>query len=144
MSPGTSRFAGELRLRVVPSDDPASFESGSDLLKSNGQLWSRSLYVLSKNYIPLYNILRKEGFVPDDLDLALSTLPPGLPRCQLLHTFNDTFIIDFSNSSMHFSVITEQGMAALNFRGLFSEIRKISRGTPYTGAYTNHHLSTLP
>ena len=41
------RIGGELRLRVVPSDDPASFESGSDLLRFNGQIWLRPLYMLS-------------------------------------------------------------------------------------------------
>ena len=53
------RIAGELRLRVVPSDDPASFESESDLLRFNCQIWSRSLYMLSKYYIPLYEKLKE-------------------------------------------------------------------------------------
>ena len=63
------RIAGELRLRVASSDDPASFESGSDLLGLNGRPWSRSLFAVSKFYIPLpvYEILRKEHHVPDDL-----------------------------------------------------------------------------
>ena len=44
---GKPRIAGELRLRVASSDDSASFESGSDLLRTDGQLWSRPLPVLS-------------------------------------------------------------------------------------------------
>ena len=79
------RIVGELRLQVVPSDDPASFESGSNLLRFNGQIWSRSLYVLSKNYIPLYEKL-KEELVPGDLNAALSTFPQGVPRFPLLYT----------------------------------------------------------
>ena len=35
MSPEKSRIDGELRLRVTSSDGPASFESGSDLLRPN-------------------------------------------------------------------------------------------------------------
>ena len=35
----------------VVNDDPASFESGSDLLRTNGQIWSRPLYVFPKFYI---------------------------------------------------------------------------------------------
>ena len=132
------RIAGELRLRVVPSDDPASFESGSDFLKSNGQIWSRSLYVLSRCHIPLYEKLKEERLVPHDLDTALSTLPQKVPKSEL-YTLNDTFIIDFSSVTIAFTIITEQGMETLRIGGLFSDCTS----TPYTGAYTNHHLSML-
>ena len=54
----------ELRLRV---GDPASFEGGSDLLRSNGQPWSRSLFMLSKWYPSLYEKLKEEQIVPHDL-----------------------------------------------------------------------------
>jgi hypothetical protein len=72
-SPNKPHIAGELRLRVAPSNDFSSFESGSDLLKPNGQPWSRPLYVLPKHYIPLYEKLREDRLVPDDLDAVLST-----------------------------------------------------------------------
>ena len=130
-------------MRVVPSDDPASFESGSDLLRFNGQIWSRPLFVLSKYYVPLYKKLTEEGLVPGDLKAALSTFLPKLPRCQLLYTLNDTFIIDFSVNMMHFYVVTEQGVEPLDFRFSFSDSREMWGGSPYTGAYTNHHLSIL-
>jgi hypothetical protein len=64
-----------MRLRLTSSDDPASFESGSDFLRSDGQPWSRPLHALPKYYSPLYDKLGEEQFVPDDLDAALSTLP---------------------------------------------------------------------
>ena len=79
--PERPRIAGELRLRVATSDDHASFESGFDLLKSNGQPWSRSLFQISKYYIPLYKKLREDGLVPDDLDAVLSTFPPRVINC---------------------------------------------------------------
>ena len=124
-------IAGELRLRVASSDDPASFESGSDLMKVNGQVWSRPLFVLSKNYISLYDKLREELLVPDNLDAVLSTFPRRRNcRSQLLYTLNDTFIVDFHHRQ-EFTVITEQGMQTLRLDGLFSE--KQERITPYTG-----------
>ena len=100
-SPENPRIAEELRLRVLSSDDPASFESESDLLLLNFQplAWSCPLYVLSKSYIPLFENLREERFVSDDLDAAVLTLTPRSPRYrqrQLLYTLNDTFIVDFS------------------------------------------------
>jgi hypothetical protein len=111
-SPEKPRIGGELRFRVASSDDPASFQSGSDLMKINGQVWSRPLFVLSKAYIPLYEKLREELLVPDDLDAVLSTFPHRFPkyfRSQCLYTLNDTFIVNFSSSEQNFTVITEQG-----------------------------------
>ena len=146
MSPEKPRIAGELRLRVASSDDPASFESGSDLLLLNGQPWSRPLYSLSKHYPPLYEKLREDQLVPDDLDTALSTLPSekfSYRRSHLVYSLNDTFIVDFSTTGLDFHVVTEKGLASLPFEKPFSDYRKMCTGRPYTGAYTNHHLSIL-
>ena len=137
-SPERPRIAGELRLRVVSSDDPASFKNGSDLLLPNGQAWSRPLYSLSKYYLPLYEKLREDQLVPDDLDTVLSTLlsqRPKYRRTQLLYTLNDPFIIDFSRVESTFFAITEQGMERLRFRNPFSDFRNSPDVTPYTGAY---------
>ena len=146
MSPEKLRIAGELRLRVASSDDPASFESGSDLLLTNGQPWLRPLIVLSKLHPHLYEKLREEQLVPDDLDTVLSTLPPTRFKyrlSQFLYTLNDPFIVDFSNSELDLSVITEQGIERVRFLRPFSEYRDLRVSTPYTGAYTNHLLSIL-
>jgi hypothetical protein len=131
------RIAGQLRLRVATSDDHASFESGSDVLKLNGQPWSRSLCTVSKYYPPLYEKLREEGLVPDDLDAVLSTFTRA-PRGQQIYTLNDTFIVDFSRLQLSLTVVTEEGMETLKFV-LFCDTRP-TRVLPYTGAYTNHHL----
>jgi hypothetical protein len=144
MSPERPRIAGELRLRVTSKDNPASFESGSDLLKTDGLPWSRPLYILSKFFLPLYEKLREERFVPDDLDRVLLTLPTArLRRSQTLYTLNDTFIINFSTFDSFVFVITEQGMKKLPNKNLFYDQRKMFMCTPYTGAYTNHHPSML-
>jgi hypothetical protein len=71
--PEKPRIAAELRLRVTSTGEPTSFETGSDLLLRNGQPWSRPLCVLSKYNKPLYEKLREDGFIPDDLDAILST-----------------------------------------------------------------------
>ena len=73
----------------------------------------------------------EEGLVPDNLKAILSTFLPKLPKCQLLYTLNDTFIIDFSICTKSFTIITKQGVEALFYDGQF-------KGSPYTGAYTNH------
>jgi hypothetical protein len=146
MSPGRPRIAGELRLRVTSSGDPASFESGSDLLRTDGRPWSRPLYVLPR-FFPVYEKLREERFVPDDLDRALRILPSArlnYSRSQILYTLNDTFIVDFSMFESSVFVITEKGVESVSTKNMFWDQR---RGKiicpPYTGAYTNHHLSIL-
>ena len=131
------RIAGQLRLRVATSDDHASFESGSDLMRLDGQPWSRSLCTVSNYYPPLYGKLREEGLVPDDLDAVLSTFTRA-PRGQQIYTLNDTFIVDFSRLQLSLTVVTEEGMETLEFV-LFCDTRP-TRVLPYTGAYTNHHL----
>ena len=110
MSPEKPRIAGELRLRVASSDDFASFESGSDLLRPNGQPWFRPLRSLPKHHFSLYEKLREDGLVSDDLDTVLSTLPLTSPKYHRTHlyTLNDPFIVDFSDTEVHFSVTTEQ------------------------------------
>jgi hypothetical protein len=142
-SPEKPRMAGELRFRVASSDDPASFESGSDLMKTNGQAWSRPLFVLSKLYLPLYEKLREDLLVPDDLDVALSTFPRRFPRyriSQLLYTLNDTFIINFSATKHDVTFITEQGMETLRLRALFME--RAARHLPYTGGSPSPSLDS--
>jgi hypothetical protein len=153
MSSEKPRIAGELRLRVTSSNDAASFESGSDLLRPNGQLWSRPLFNLSKFYPLLYEKLREDRLIPDDLDTVLAALPSKIfrfSRCHLFSTFNDTFIVDFSMEQSNLLVVTEQGVERLTLRRLFSaqanrrERRDCSTtNRPYTGAYTSHHLSIL-
>jgi hypothetical protein len=145
--PEKPRIAAELRLRVTSSGVPTSFESGSDLLKTNGQPWSRPLCVLLNRYKPLYEKLREDRLVPDDLDAILSTFTPRVlsyNRSQLLYTLNDTFIVDFSCRVQCFSVITEKGMESIKFISPFSEcLEGRDKTLPYTGAFTNHRLSIL-
>jgi hypothetical protein len=140
-SPEKPRIAGELRLRVTSSDDPASFESGSDLLQNDGRPWSRPLYILSKQFSPLYAKLKEDQLVPNDLDAVLSTLPSkdiSHRRSPILYTLNDTFIVKFDVRSSTLYVITEQGVESPSFNRFFSEGRgkdKDGYVTPYTGAY---------
>ena len=126
------RIAGELRLRVTSSDDPASFESGHDLLRLDGEPWSRSLFSVSK-CIPLYEKLREERLVSDDLDTVLWTFT-RVPRYQQIYTLNDPFIVDFKKIDQDFTIITEQAMELLRFNGSLADCRSMRLITPYTGA----------
>ena len=106
-------------------------------MKKNGETWSRPLFVLPKYYIPLYEKLREELFVPDDLNTALSTFPDRFPRyrghSQFLYSLNDTFILTFSIGRQSFIVITEQGTMFLQPNSLFGVESAGKRHLPYTG-----------
>ena len=144
--PGKPRIGGELRLRVTSSNDAASFESGSDLLGPNGRPWSRPLYYLSKFNSPLYEKLREDLLIPNDLDTVLAALPSKKFWSRLLYTLNDTFIVDFSTIKSTFLAVTEQGVERLVLYDVFGDNRRGMRRNyrPYTGAYsTSHHLSIL-
>ena len=110
----------------------------------NGQPWFRPLYTLSKHFLRLYEKLREDQLIPDDLDAALSALPSKLltyRRSHLLYTLNDTFILDFNANKFCLIVITEQGVENIAFKRVFTDTRNWREDKPYTGAYTNHHLS---
>ena len=144
---GKPRIAGELRLRVASSDDSASFESGSDLLLTDGRPWARPLHNISKYHLPLYEKLREDGFISDDLDKALSTLPQTkykFRRVPIIYTLNDRFIIDFGCSTSVFIVVTEQGVEKLKLQRMFFDYRKKCKSSPYTGCiYKLPYFSVL-
>ena len=144
MSKEKPRISGQLRLRVVSSNDAASFESGSDLLRPDGQIWSRQLYTLPKYHLHLYERLREDRLIPDDLHTALAALPSrkSFPK-RILYTLNDTFIVDFNSRTTIFIVITEQGVRLLHLMDVFCDRRGGYRLMPYTGVYTSHHLSIV-
>ena len=140
MSPEKPRIAGEIRLRVTSSDDAASFESGSDLLRTNGRPWSRPLPFLPKHNFPLYEKLREEGFVSDELDKVLSSSPPKISNYRggtRLYKLNDPFIVDFSIKSLCFLLITEKTIETLLVINIFEDQRKVRKIAPYTGAHIN-------
>ena len=140
--PEKPRIAGELRLRVTSRNDAAYFESGSDLLRPDGQIWSRPLHSLPKYFPILYERLREDRLIPDDLDKALAALPSQHRIRRFLFTLNDTFTLDFSSPRTVFYIITEKGVRTLPLDSVFLDNRDKRRCRPYKGAYTSHHLDT--
>jgi hypothetical protein len=106
-------------------------------LRPDGLPWSRPLYALSKFYPHIYERLREDQLVPDDLDRVLATFPKSRIRyshSQILYTLNDTVIVDFSVNIPRFIAITEQGMDHLLSSRVFFDYRNLYKVLPYTGA----------
>ena len=115
---------------------------------ANGRAWARPLYTLSKCYLPLYEKLREDRLISDDLDTVLSNLPSKKNRFRrrnCFYTLNDTFVVDFRDDSLVCFVITEQGVERLRLQQPFTDRRKTNEGKvgrPYTGAYKMTSLGT--
>ena len=73
--PYSSPLAGEVRFRITPSSDPASFAAGSDLLMENGMPWRILLLNVAGGIIfkGLLALLLQDGLVtPQVLNAATS------------------------------------------------------------------------
>ncbi|TBU39646.1 hypothetical protein BD309DRAFT_1003603 [Dichomitus squalens] len=73
--PYSPPLAGEVRFRITPSPDPASFSEGSDLLMEYGVPWKIPLLYMTgmKSYTGLHRLLLQDGLVtPQLLDIATS------------------------------------------------------------------------
>ena len=104
-SPEKPRIAAELRLRVVPSDDSAPFESRSDVLRLNGEpfqcinftCFQDIILLCTRNWEWRRACSRRLGcsFIDFSSKIAHWQQPYYRPSCQHLHTFklNDTFIV---------------------------------------------------
>ena len=62
----------------------------------------------------------------------------------MIYAFSDTFIVDFTKETLFFIVITEKGFELSTFQNPIVDFRRSSNGSPYTGAYINHHLLNTP
>ena len=119
-------------------DDLASSENGSDLLQSNGQTWLRPLCFVSKYRFPRSPLWKIKGIAAcfRCMDAVLSTFffsnPPDIAE---LKFFYINLWMEFKH---HYGASHGVHLNSLyNFPKLFPRLN------PYTGAYTNHHLSIL-
>ncbi|TBU54995.1 hypothetical protein BD310DRAFT_951062 [Dichomitus squalens] len=75
--PYSPPLAGEVRFRVTPSPDPASFTQGYDLLMDYGVRWNIPLLYMTdkKEYTGLHTLLLQDGLVTPQLsDIAASAV----------------------------------------------------------------------
>ena len=97
---------------------------------------SRPLIRISKHYPSLYENLREDGMISNNLDTVLAAFPSKIPaNSRLFHTLNDTFLYDFGSKKFHFLAVTEQGAERVSLFDIMSDARDHMRNSrPYTGA----------
>ncbi|KAK7437385.1 hypothetical protein VKT23_018630 [Stygiomarasmius scandens] len=83
------KFAGGIRFRICPSNDPMSFERGSDLLLSRGLPWQITNWILALDYVHWGMELVSSG----EMDIEIIELCQKLAKeAKLKHTPRQTVV----------------------------------------------------
>ncbi|KAF9031316.1 hypothetical protein BJ165DRAFT_1599301 [Panaeolus papilionaceus] len=126
------RIAGQLRFRVTPSDDPASFSHGHDLTFSRTSPrsptpWNIYCFNIPNNkaYASLHSHLVNEGLVEGSLVAAIRKMRPIQKLdngTKFLFTLSDPFEIDYAKSPIiKLRAVTEYGQGNITYIRTLSE-----------------------
>ena len=115
--------AGQIRFRITPSSDPASFVDGYDLPHSVNPLpWSILLrrVVHPRYYIALLSQLRHDGLVAEEDVGELICLRPNKPVSDVAHSLyacREPFWLRFGTTTSTFEILTttEDGLLVVEY-----------------------------
>ncbi|EIW62442.1 uncharacterized protein TRAVEDRAFT_42808 [Trametes versicolor FP-101664 SS1] len=112
LAPNAPALSGQVRFRITPTNDPALFSSGEDLLGTDHFPWRLPLISLAtrKNYAGLFRRLRDDGLLSEHVVRAISSLPPGtaqLNACfsRIVHALGQPFLLVFGQTRQSFYFI---------------------------------------
>ncbi|KAG6917289.1 hypothetical protein DXG01_003130 [Tephrocybe rancida] len=110
-NPSFSPLAAEIRFRLVPSGDPALFETGEDLFGHNGEVWKISVLQLPhrKHLASLLHCLQDEG--PPEVAQALiaaARLPVAKAHRTPLTYLEQPFAMDMSKQTTSLHLATPE------------------------------------
>ncbi|KAF9035122.1 hypothetical protein BJ165DRAFT_1510297 [Panaeolus papilionaceus] len=120
--PDRPRISGQLRFRITPSDDLASFSYGYDLKQPTSRLrpWTLPLVcsIARESKKHILSQLENDGLIDHSLVQSLHNLHSLRrhdPRAHYLFTLFDPWEINFSNSLMILRAVTELGQGEIKF-----------------------------
>lgn len=133
------RISGEIRFRITPSDNPASFSHGYDLPQRPSKFRRQKPWFLSllsipqrKSYNCILTQLESDGLITHNLAEVVrnvATLRPISAASHLLFTLSDPFEINYANSPViTFRAVTEQSQHEMYFK------------TPHCGPWTRPRM----
>ncbi|KAF9042423.1 hypothetical protein BJ165DRAFT_265949 [Panaeolus papilionaceus] len=133
------RISGEIRFRITPSDNPASFSHGYDLPQRPSKFrrqkpWCLSLLSIPqrKSYNCILTQLESDGLITNNLAEVVrnvASLRPISPASHLLFTLSDPLEINYANSPViTFRAVTEQSQHEMYFK------------TPHCGPWTRPRM----
>ena len=139
-------LAGELRFRITPTPDPASFRDGSDLRTEGryGFIWGIPLATVarSQKFWPIQRLLTVgDGIVSRDVvDLAENCQAPNIcPRTardsRYLHEFGQPFSLPLNQTCHSFSFIGERHVAVAPIQKLVGFLEHKTLRLPLLGEH---------
>ena len=141
--PGAPPAAGDLRFRLTPGNDPASFNQGSDLQLPNGLPWGASLLTIAHRqcYQPIRQLLIDDGLVTPALletcAIMVNRICP-VTNCRVIHSFGQLFHVDFSATDITFHTLSTTELGYRHYRSFFAEAKANRKVVaPYQGEYTS-------
>jgi hypothetical protein len=144
-NPGAPPAAGDLRFRLTPGNDPASFNQGSDLQLPNGLPWGASLLTIAhwQCYQPTRQLLIDDGLVTPALLETCTILVNNLGICpvtdsHIIHSFGQLFHVDFFATYFTFHTLSTTELGHRHYRSFFAEAKTNRKAiAPYQGEYTS-------
>ncbi|KAG6873065.1 hypothetical protein C0995_003371 [Termitomyces sp. Mi166 len=137
-------LASQIRFRITPSNDPAQFASGTDLVDPHGEPWTLSALDLAyyARFEHLKQQLLHDGYT-EYID-ALSKLPKRGPHLRRsLYYLEQPFVIDMSDADCTLAFISSTQIVSGRMYNIFVDLGLNS--CPYTGLYpssTSHLTNT--
>jgi hypothetical protein len=146
---GVPLAAGELRFRVTPGNNPASFVQGSDLLLETGLPWSVPLLAMveksetvkqGRHYQPIRQLLLDDGFITPALLETCAALVNSNRRqpyrgSRIIHSFGQLFHITFDMYRLQLFTLSMNHLKYNRLR-CFGHDNSGHYNTPYSGECT--------
>ncbi|KZP18710.1 hypothetical protein FIBSPDRAFT_863495 [Athelia psychrophila] len=154
--------ASEVRFRITPTADPATWAAGQDLLRTDGTPWSFPTIFLAqadhekvkrqvKSYAGFWSVLQRDGLVPEALHRQCHALIAANkhsfhPTSRFYHSLDQLIPVNFAGSYLGLYAVGGSHIISMRIRDMFSQ--RTAEGkcvSPYTGsALCRLEKSTLP
>jgi hypothetical protein len=135
---GFSHMASSIRFRCTPSNDPATFNQGKDLLTRLGLPWEYSMpSILCARSTCIQDYLVHAGLVTEDQITHLKHILNGRHMTRIFWRFDLPFSIHFNRPSVTHTVAVRSRCETMNLHFPFMDCRNLDGRPriPYTGSF---------
>jgi hypothetical protein len=135
---GFSHIASSIRFRCTPSNDPATFNQGKDLLTPLGLPWEYSMpSILCAPSAYIQDYLVHAGLVTEDQITHLKHILNGRHMSRIFWRFDLPFSIHFNRSGVAHTVAVRSHCEKMRLHFPFLDCRNLDGRPriPYTGSF---------
>lgn len=138
--PGQSSISGELRFRLTPTKNPASFDEGHDLTRTNGFHWRVQSHAMPE---ALRNFALRDQVVTPAVITEWEQLSRVAPSATALYYLEQPFFLDFAYASISMVCVHNGDIRRVYFYNPTRDLRGIWQPrnhhgiAPYTGRDRN-------